>query len=71
MSRKPTADEIAVVRKFFDEQLTVYRADVEAAKKLLTLGESKRDESLDAAEHAAWTMISSAILNLDETITKG
>ena len=34
------------------------------------VGESPRDERLDAAELAAWTTVASMILNLDETITK-
>jgi len=37
--------------------------------RLLENGESKRDESLPAAEHAAYTMVGQTILNLDETIT--
>ena len=45
--------------------------DSEAAKKLIGFGESKRDESLDVAEHAAWTVIASMILNLNETLTRG
>jgi hypothetical protein len=36
----------------------------------LRVGESKADDRLDQAELAAWTMVASAILNLDETITK-
>ncbi len=39
--------------------------------KLLAIGESKRNETLDPAELAAWTMVASTILNLDETVTKG
>ena len=31
---------------------------------------AKRDESLDPARHAAWTTVASAILNLDEVITR-
>ena len=42
----------------------------QAALKLLSVGESPRDEKLDAAELAAWTMVASVILNLDETVTK-
>ena len=37
----------------------------------LAVGESPRDEELDPAELAAWTMVASVILNLDETVTKG
>ena len=41
-----------------------------AALDLLGVGESKWDEQHNASELAAWTTVASAILNLDETITK-
>ena len=53
-----------------NEQLAAYRANAEAAQKLLAVGESPRNEKLDAAELAAWTTVASMILNLDETVTK-
>jgi hypothetical protein len=70
-ARPPTAEELAVLRKVFDEQLAVYRKDGQAALKLLAVGEAKRNEKLDVAELAAWTAVASVILNLDETVTKG
>lgn len=39
------------------------------AQKLLAVGNSPRDESLDEIEHAAWTVVAHILLNLDETIT--
>jgi hypothetical protein len=36
----------------------------------LSEGEHPRDETLDAAELAAYTAVASLILNLDETVTK-
>jgi hypothetical protein len=36
----------------------------------VSVGESPRDKRIDVAELAAWTTVASAILNLDETITK-
>ena len=47
-----------------------YAAAPDAAKSLLAIGESARDDSLDAVEHAAWTSLALAVLNLDETLTK-
>jgi hypothetical protein len=41
----------------------------EQAQKLLAVGQSPRDESLDEVEHAAWTVVAHILLNLDETIT--
>ena len=70
-ARKPAAEESAILRKVYDQQLTFYRSNADAAGRLLKVGESPRDEKLDAADHAAWTMVASTILNLDETVTKG
>jgi hypothetical protein len=66
------ADELAreVMREMYDAQLPVYQADPEAALALVSAGESERDESLDTAEHATWTVLASMILNLDETLTR-
>jgi hypothetical protein len=47
-----------------------YRADPKAAEKLVAMGESPRDKTLDVAEHAALTAMLNMILNLDEVITK-
>ena len=54
----------------FDEQFAVYQKDAKAAEKLLKVGESPRDDKLDMAELAAWTMIASTLLNLDEAVTR-
>ena len=71
LSRLPTAAEKSVLIKLFDEQLKRYRADGKAAAELLGVGESPTRAGLDPAELAAWTLVTNAILNLDETITKG
>ncbi len=47
-----------------------FQADPDAARKLLALGESKRNEQLDTVEHAAWASLVLAVLNLDEALTK-
>jgi uncharacterized protein DUF1553/uncharacterized protein DUF1549/concanavalin A-like lectin/glucanase superfamily protein/cytochrome c len=69
-ARMPSAKEARVLRGLFQQQLAHYRGDKKAALDLLAVGESKWDAKLDASELAAWTMVASAILNLDETITK-
>jgi hypothetical protein len=70
LARKPSAQETQVLRGLLSQQLINYRKDRKAAGELLRVGESKWDEKLDASELAAWTMVASAILNLDEMITK-
>ena len=47
-----------------------YEADPGAAQELVAVGESKSDPSIPAPELAAWTMVASEMLNLDETVTK-
>jgi hypothetical protein len=68
--RQPREKELAVLMKTYEKHLADFKADTEAAKKLLSVGDSPRDESLDAAEQAAWTMVGNLILNLDEVLTK-
>ena len=46
-----------------------YQKEESAAHDLVSIGDSVRDESLPAAEHAAYTCICLLILNLDETLT--
>src|SRR5262249_10385541 len=69
-ARPPSVKETAVLRKVYEKQLDVYERDEQAALKLLAVGESRRDEQLRPAELAAWTVVASVILNLDEAITK-
>jgi len=69
-ARMPSTKEARVLRGLFQQQLAHYRGDKKAALDLLAVGESKWNAKLDVSELAAWTIVASAILNLDETITK-
>ena len=69
-AREPDAAEKRILLKILGQALARFRADRAAAGKLLAVGESPRDRSLDEAELAAWTVVASTILNLDETITR-
>ena len=70
-ARKPTEAEMGVLREVYQSELEHFRKVPKAAETLLSVGESARRPELDAAEVAAWATVSSAILNLDETVTKG
>ncbi|MFN0067399.1 MAG: PSD1 and planctomycete cytochrome C domain-containing protein [Limisphaerales bacterium] len=70
-ARLPRSAEAAALAELLEAQRRHYSADRASALKLLAVGESPRDEALEPAELAAWTMVASAILNLDETVTKG
>ncbi len=71
LSRKPKFAESQTMLALFNQQAVVFRLYPSDAMKLLSVGESKRDETLNPAELAAWSTIASVLLNLDETITKG
>jgi Protein of unknown function (DUF1553)/Protein of unknown function (DUF1549)/Concanavalin A-like lectin/glucanases superfamily len=71
LARRPAKRELAVLLRIAQEQITVYRSDRDAAAQLLGVGEAARNQGLDSAELAAWTIVANVILNLDETITKG
>jgi hypothetical protein len=69
-SRLPTDAEMDVLRDVLQKRKAAYESDPDKAAELLKVGDSPRDESIDAVEHAAWTNVVSVILNLDETISK-
>jgi hypothetical protein len=65
LARKPIAAELDRLVKLYESELSHYRANLDAAKKMAGVGEG------DVAELAAWTVVSNVLLNLDEMITKG
>src|SRR5439155_14903931 len=70
-ARLPDDKETAELLASFEDHLSNYTRDVEAAKKLIAVGESKPDAALNPSELAAWTMVGNLILNLDEVMNKG
>ena len=70
MVRSPNEGEQRVLHKVLQQQLEVYRNDPEAAKKVIAIGQAPRDETLNPAEHAAWSSLCLALFNLDETLTR-
>ena len=69
-ARRPPAAAEAILVDGFRRHLDRYQADRGAALDLVRQGESPRDETLDVAELAAYTMVANLILNFDGTITK-
>ena len=70
LSRPMRPPEVTVCRTAYDDLLKHYQSHAEDAKQLLAVGESKRDEAINPAEHAAWTMIANQVMNLDEALNK-
>ncbi len=69
-ARRPSPAEAGILAARLDALRGQFNADKGAAAKLLKVGESPRSESIDPAEHAAWTSLCSLLLNLDEAVTK-
>ena len=62
---------MSLLTRRFEEEHETFRADHSSAARYLSVGESRYDLELDAAEHAAWAVVASLLLNLSETITRG
>ena len=69
-ARRPSERELSVLRALLEQQLDAYRNDEKAAAELLVVGESARDNALNAPHHAAWTLVANLVLNLDEALNK-
>ena len=70
-ARAPKDGELSALLSAYEDHRQRYQTDPEAARQLIAIGETPPDESLDAVELGAWTMVANLVLNLDEVITKG
>jgi hypothetical protein len=59
-----------ILDSLYKKEASRYAANKTAAEKLVSVGESKPDPKLEPSQLAAWTLVASTILNMDETITK-
>lgn len=69
LSRAPKDVEMKMLTRLYSEQLDASRKEVARAEKLFQ--QSSKPEGVNAAEFSAWFSIASALMNLDESITKG
>ena len=61
---------LAILVDTFEEELRRFQKDAKSAAQLISVGDSAHDETLDPAAHAAMTVVTSIILNLDQTLTR-
>ncbi len=71
VARPPSTGELGILRGVLEQQLEDFRANTHAAGQFLSVGDSRPAAGGDPVELAAWTTITSLLLNLDETVTKG
>lgn len=70
MGREPSPETREIMQRTHDKILPIYQEDIDAARKLLSIGTSPIDESVDVAELATWTMLANQVMNPDAHITK-
>ena len=71
VSRQPDSFELTSLSKLLDSEIQHYRAQPEDAGKLLdTIDKNVAIESVDPQQLAAWTTLTRALLNLQETVTR-
>jgi hypothetical protein len=68
LARAPKEKEVAVLKRLYEEQLGALQSEPAAVKQLLK--DQNVPQRWSPPEFAAWQAVSTALLNLDETITK-
>jgi hypothetical protein len=69
-ARHPSASEMATLKSAYGKFLAKYEKSPASAQKLVAVGESPANKTLNPPEYAAYTMVASLLLNLDETLNK-
>ena len=70
ISRTFNAQERSIARASLTAILADYQAKPDDAKALIAVGASEPDAEIDAPILAAWTMVASQMMNLDEALNK-
>ena len=68
LSRPVRPLELEVLMRLLSRQQREYRLDLDAARQLVSVGESEADPSLPADQLAAWTNLVATILMTDESL---
>jgi hypothetical protein len=68
--RKATDKEVSILARLLAEQKDLFKAEPQAAAKLLAVGDGKNDAKLDSVELAAGTMLALTVLNHDEAVIR-
>jgi uncharacterized protein DUF1553 len=69
-ARAPEPKELETLAGLWQEQKEIFTKEPDRARQLIAVGDSKPDPKLDAADLAAMTIVTQAILNLDATVWK-
>jgi hypothetical protein len=69
-ARLPEEAELIHLRRLLAQQRARFAQDRAGAQRLLNIGASSAGRDGDPIEHAAWSTVAHALLNLDETIVR-
>jgi Protein of unknown function (DUF1553) len=70
LSHDPSPQMAAVLEHSLNQMEQHYATDPAAARDLTAVGEKPRDPAIPPSELAAWTVVVSEVMNLDETLNK-
>ena len=70
ISRPARPEEVKLIQQLYTEELADFRKNPKRAQELLSVGEYPVDKKLNPAQLAAWTVVTSTIMNFDEAIVK-
>ena len=70
LARSARPEEQAALGQLLEEAMEHFQQQPDMASRLLQVGTAPVDDAADAIETAAWSVVATTILNLDETITK-
>jgi hypothetical protein len=69
-SRQPTQYEVTVLQNLLTQLLASFQARPKSAEELLATGELPVSSDFNPVELAAWTIVASTAINLDDTVTR-
>ena len=69
-SRVPSPQEQAILTRLYQDQRAHFTAVSADAVALLTVGDTPRNDKLNAADHAAMTVVIQTLMSFDECVTK-
>ncbi len=67
-SRRPSADELSILKKLYAGQLAGFKADPAETQRFLSVGDKPVDADLNAQSLAAFAGVANILLNFDECV---
>ncbi|MDB5243118.1 MAG: cytochrome, partial [Spirosoma sp.] len=70
ISRLARPEELKLIQQLYTEELADFKKNPKRAQELLSVGEYPIDKKLNPTELAAWTVVTSTVMNFDEAVVK-